>query len=214
MQHQRLSLRSVLDALGLDAACLPLLEEARLDDTTNKGYAPENVYAAIRTIGAILNVQQRADQLADDLQERIDIITHKLKFITAENKPHVLLLNDTTPLEADAAGYLGELVRLAGGILHTCGASGADREPDILITVNDKPMPQLLAELPEMLAEPQWSGIPAVTNNRIYIMHHRDHLRHPGAQIADDAEMLAEIIHPKHFFFGRDEDAWMKFDWQ
>lgn len=214
MQHPQLSLQSVLDALDLDAACMPLLEEARLPDPGSEGYTPETIYTAIRAIGNLLDAPRQAGQLAEDLEERINIVTHKLKFITEENKPRVLLLNDTDMLAAGTAGYLSRLVYLAGGIFHTYSATDTDQKPDILIIINDRPMPQLLAGLPEMLAKPQWAAAPAVVNNRIYIIHNRNHLRQPGAGIADDTEVLAEIIHPKQFIFGRDQDVWMKFDWQ
>ena len=48
-------------------------------------------------------------------------------------------------------------------------------------------------------------------NGEVYIVHHPDHLKQPGALIADDIEILAEILYSGQFIFGRDEDAWMRF---
>ncbi|WP_262245519.1 hypothetical protein [Parapedobacter soli] len=201
MQSTRLSLQSILTALDLDAACLPLLEQAPARDDLLRAHTPESIYIATRTIGDILNAQEKADRLADDLAERINIVTHKLKFITEESKPNVLFLADVSPMRPIYDAYLETITRFAGGIpIQATHASAAEAAADVIVIINDKPIPQLLATLPGLFTVPA------------YIIHHPNHLRQPGALIADDIEILAEILYPKQFFFGRDEDVWMKFD--
>ena len=213
MQSPLLSLHSVLTALDLDAACIPLLEQAHAHAELVHANTPETVYAAIRSIGNMLNASQTANQLAENLEERINIISHKLKFITEENKPNVLFLNDVSPAKTIYNEYLGNMVRTAGGRTHP--NPGEDVwNPDKIIVVSNKPVSQLLNELPKGLSAPEWSQTAAVSNGDVYIIHNGEFLRQPGAEIADDAEILAEILQPKYFVFGRDEDAWMKFEWQ
>ncbi len=210
MQRPLLSLHSILEALELDAACISLLEQTHEYQELIHADTPKAIYRAIRTIGSILNAQQQADQLAENLEERIAIISHKLKFIADANKPNAVFFRDASPISIVEDGYLANLVRVAGGI-HQTGIT-EESNPDLLIIFNEKPVSQLLAELPEALST--WSRAQAVTNNQIYIIHHPDYLRHPGALVADDAEILAEIFYPKYFVFGRDADVWMKFEWQ
>ncbi|MGK6349723.1 ABC transporter substrate-binding protein [Parapedobacter sp. DT-150] len=213
MQSPHLSLISILEALNLDRTYLPLLEQASvLDEGTHSG-TPQAVFAAIRTIGSLLNVQQQADELAENLEERIDLIIHKLKFIAAESKPTVLVLHEMVPVRIVQNEYLTSLIHIAGGVNYADTAVDPFN-PDIIIIINDKPIPQLLDELPGIFSMPEWSQVAAATNNNVHIIHHSGYLRQPGALIAEDAEILAEIIHPKQFIFGRDQDVWMKFEWR
>jgi iron complex transport system substrate-binding protein len=212
MQSPPLSLHSILDALDLDAVYIPLLEQAPTYAELLQANTPETVYSAIHTIGDVLNTSQKANQLIENLEERINIITHKLKFITEDNKPTVLFLNDVSPAKTFYNEYLGNLTRIAGGRIHADTRNDV-QNPDMIIVVSDKPVSQLLTELPNGLSTPEWSQTAAIKNGKVYIIH-GGFLRQPGTMIADDAEILAEILQPKYFIFGRDEDAWMKFDWQ
>ncbi len=210
MQNPLLSLHSILEALGLDSACIPLLEQTQGYEDLIQANSPVSVYAAIRTIGNTLNTKPQADQLAEDLEERINIITHKLKFIADAHKPKVLCLDAVSPMVVAYNPYIDNLVRVAGGINYF----DADLDvlnPDILIINSDTAIPQLLSELPNALATREWTQTNAVRNDNIYVIHDGYHLRQPGANIADDAEILAEIINPQYFIFGRNEDVWMKF---
>lgn len=210
MQTPLLSLQSILEVLHLDTACISLLAQTEGYDSLINARNPEAVYAAIRTIGDTLNVQIRANQLAEDLEERINIITHKLKFIADDSKPTVLCVNTISPVSATHNEYLDNIIRIAGGINYF----DSEKEvlnPDILIIQTKVAIPQLLSELPDTLSTQKWSQTNAVSNDNIYVVHDDRYLHRPGADIADDIEILAEIINPKHFIFGRNKDVWMKF---
>ena len=212
MRSTSLSLHSILTALDLDTACLPLLEDAPGHDARLHANTPDAVYAAIREIGHTLHAAPKAEQLVEDLEERINIITHKLKFITDESKPHVVFLADVSPVQFIHNTYLESAARVAGGIPVSAPTEGA--AADVIVIISERLAPQLLAALPGLFTMPEWAQTPAVNEGNIYLIHHPEHLRQPGALIADDIEILAEIFHPKQFVFGRDEDAWMKFEAQ
>lgn len=146
----------------------------------------------------------------EDLEERIDIIAHKLKFIADDSKPRVLFLADVSPVQSVTNPYLDILTRGAGGI--PIGTTADGTTADVIVVVSNKTTPQLLSALPTLFSTPGWSESVAVKNGSIYLIHHPDYLRQPGALIADDMEILAEILHPKQFVFGRDKDVWMKFE--
>jgi len=210
MRSQLTSLRGVLEALDLDTACLALLEQTDTPDRLKRSSTPEAIYATIRTIGQTLNVHQKANQLADDLEERINIVIHKLKFVAKESRPTVLFLHDVSPVQVVLDDYLTHLVDIAGGIPCTDTATGSSA-PDIVIIISDKPVSQLLNELPDALSKAEWKQAEAINNDNVYIVHHVEYFRQPGALVADEVEILAEIIQPKHFIFGRDQDIWMRF---
>lgn len=209
MRSTPLSFHSILTALELDAACLPLLEQSPARDELLYAHTPNAIYTAIHTIGDILNAQQTANQLVEGLEERINIVTHKLKFITDENKPHVLFLADVSPLQVAHNAYLENITRVSGGI--PTNALGETAVVDVIVVVSAD-ISRILTGLPGLLTTSELAQTAAVKNGNVYIIHHPDHLRQPGALIADDIEILAEILHQKQFFFGRDEDAWMKFE--
>lgn len=209
MRSTPLSFHSILTALELDAACLPLLEQSPARDELLYAHTPNAIYTAIHTIGDILNAQQKANQLVEGLEERINIVTHKLKFITDENKPHVLFLADVSPLQVAHNAYLENITRVSGGI--PTNALGETAVVDVIVVVSAD-ISRILTGLPGLLTTSELAQTAAVKNGNVYIIHHPDHLRQPGALIADDIEILAEILHQKQFFFGRDEDAWMKFE--
>ncbi|WP_353184912.1 hypothetical protein [Parapedobacter lycopersici] len=210
MQKARLSLHSILEALTLDQACISLLEETAKYDQLMDATTPEEVYTAIRTVGKVLEAGDAADHLAEGLEERINIIRHKLKFIPREQRPTVLCLQEISPVMLAQGAYLDGLIDIAGGVSYT----NWDQDhfnPDIVVLINNRPVPDLLNELPTALATRYWADTNAVKQNNIYLVHHSQYLRQPGAGIADDAEILAEIINPLYFIFGRDADVWMPF---
>ncbi|WP_257669500.1 ABC transporter substrate-binding protein [Parapedobacter tibetensis] len=199
-----------MEALNLDTACISLLEQTEEHGEFIQAKTPKTIYSTIRIIGDMLNVKQRADQLAENLEERINIITHKLKFIADEHKPKVLCINGVSPMTIAHNEYIDNLVSIAGGINYF-DAPSDKLNPDLLIIISSQPMPQLLDELPAALSNREWSETQAVKNNNVYVIHNSKFLHQPGATIADDIEILAEIINPRQFFFGRNEDVWMQF---
>lgn len=210
MQKARLSLQSILDALDLDKACIPLLEETAAYDEIIRAETPQTVLTAIQTIGKVLNISAAANELAAHLEERLNIIRHKLKFIPHEQRPNVLCVREVSPTILAHDAYLDNLIDIAGGIAYTDWDKGPFN-PDILVLITDRPVPELLNELPATLATRHWADTNALKNNNIYLVHDSHYLRQPGARIADDTEILAEIINPQYFIFGRDADAWMPF---
>lgn len=210
MQKPALSVHSILEALGLDSACTPLLKETETYRQLTGSTTPEEVVQAIRSIGETLNLQPKANQLAEDLEERINIIIHKLKFIPEEHKPRIASLHDVSPMAMAENEYLNRLISIAGGTAYLSWDKD-NFNPDILLLIPDKPVSELLNELPNALATKHWENTNALKNNNIYVIHDTRYLRQPGARIADDTEILAEIINPRYFVFGRDEDVWMPF---
>lgn len=171
---------------------------------------PKNLLNTLLKIGNQTNHIQEAEQLVEDIQDRLDILTHKLKFIAPEHRSKVLYLQDINPVIETPDPYLDKLIRIAGGIPHPIG-SQHHLNPNIIIIVSDKNIAQVLTEIPNVFSTGIWKEMDAVKNNRIYIIHNSLYLRNGGVLLPEDAEILAEIINPGYFIFGRDEDVWMNF---
>ena len=134
--------------------------------------------------------------IREDLQERLDIVEHKIKFM--DKVPVALLDISNSP------GYtLSEEITFAGGMLET----------DILSAVfivyyqPGKTLTDLMREVPSALGE-DWQ---AVKNNRVILLND-DTTRERSAENAVALiEDLAEMLHPGSFIFGHEGDKWIRF---
>ena len=174
----------------------------------------------IRIIGKEFGVEEKAEALIEELEERINIIRHKLKYI--EEKPSVACVEWLSPLMV-AGNWIPGLVGIAGGrtILAEEGKHSpfidfqkfADENPSVLLIMPcGFTIEQTLKEINLLLELPGWTELEAVKNNRIYIADGSQYFNRPGPRIIDSLEILAEIIHPKQFVFGYEGQGWIRFN--
>lgn len=179
----------------------------------------DDIFADIATVAAALNVQEEGVLLIEDLQERVDIIRHKLKFM--ENKPTVACVEWLAPLML-SGNWVPELVSIAGGIsiLTQAGkhspyvewAEIQQQDPDVIILMPcGFGIERTMREIDLVLQLPGFADLKAVKNNRVYIADGNQYFNRPGPRIVDSVEILAEIIHPKQFIFGYEGQGWIKF---
>lgn len=144
---------------------------------------------------------------AEQLEEEVRIIIHKLKFIPIESRPLVEFVYPKTENQPDQR-YLEELLDLAGAqvnpLIHV------PEHISILIFVEKSP--EFLSRLPEIIAK-DYQDYQAVKNNQVFVL-----TKHPFAHLPSDylidSEILAEIIQSKYFIFGHEGNHWFKFDLQ
>jgi iron complex transport system substrate-binding protein len=174
----------------------------------------------IKNIMAILGAGVQDEYLSDRLQERVNIILHKLKFIS--EKPRVACIVGLSPLVIGSK-QTPLLIDIAGGIpLHAAQgenlpASDAEAlmqaDPDILIVMpSGFTLGQTLQEIHVLPELPGWADLNAVKNNRVYIANGDQYFCHSGSGLVDGLEILAEIINPKQFVFGYEGEGWIKFN--
>ncbi len=179
-----------------------------------------DVYRDIRNIAEIMNVSSQADDLLERAEERIDIIRHKLKFIS--DKPSVACVEWLAPLMI-AGNWTPELVQIAGGdpILAVNGKHSpfvdfknlSKEDPDIMIIMPcGFSIARTLQEINQLLDLSGWLDLKAVKNNRIYIADGNQYFNRSGPRLTDSIEILAEIINPKQFVFGYEGEGWIKFN--
>jgi iron complex transport system substrate-binding protein len=179
----------------------------------------DDIFNNIMEIANALNAEAEGADLVERLQERVDIIKHKLKFIT--DKPTVACIEWLQPLMV-SGNWVPELVEIAGGnpILAVKGRHSPyvewddirAQDPDIIILMPcGFSMDRTLKEVDLLLQLPGFNELKAVKNNRFYIADGNQYFNRPGPRIVDSIEILAEIINPKQFVFGYEGDGWMKF---
>jgi iron complex transport system substrate-binding protein len=179
----------------------------------------EDIFNNIREVASDLNVTEEGDKLIEGLNERVDIVRHKLKFM--ENKPTVACIEWLEPMMV-SGNWIPELVNLAGGISviaeagqHSPFIQWVDirlLDPEIIIVMPcGFSIERTLSELDILLQLPGFQELKAVKNNRLYIADGNQYFNRPGPRIVDSIEILAEIIHPKQLTFGYEGDGWIKF---
>lgn len=167
---------------------------------------PEDILSAL--IASLAGQYPEMD--TETLEERINIIRHKLKFFTEDQKPEVCLLTSANG-EWYRDAYTEALVQLAGGRIWRSD-TGTPAGPGLLLIVYRGQLSKELEALPGLLMQPQWALSPAVQHNRIYLADGHRFLTGPGAGMAEDAELLAEILHPRQFIYGYNGDGWLQFE--
>lgn len=180
----------------------------------------DDILREIKETAVALDVEERGNQLVEDLQERIDLVRHKLKFFP--EKPKVAMIEWLSPLMI-AGNWIPELVEIAGGIplLAENGKHSPfvdwqqlyDANPEVIVIANcGFTIGRSLQEIDLLLNQPGWRDIEAVKNNRVYIADGNAYFNRSGPRIVDTIELLAEIITPKYLSFGYEGEGWIKFE--
>lgn len=179
----------------------------------------DDIFKDIATIANTLNVPQAGADLLESLQERVDIIKHKLKFI--DSKPTVACIEWLDPLMI-SGNWVPGLVSIAGGtpILaqdgkHSPYVQWDDirlQDPEVIVAMPcGFSIERTMKEINLLLELPGFAELKAVKNDRFYIADGNQYFNRPGPRIVDSIEILAEIIRPKQFIFGYEGEGWIKF---
>lgn len=137
-----------------------------------------------------------AAETKEDLQERLDIIEHKIKFM--ERMSVACLDVDNT-----ANFSLAEEISAAGGMIETDPANAIF----ILYYQEGKDLSDLMRTVPALL-NPEWQ---AVKNNRIILINDDVNRMLTPENAVSLIEDIAEMLHPGYFIFGHEGDKWIRF---
>ena len=179
-----------------------------------------DIYNDIQKIADQLGVGATGADLLELFEERINIIRHKLKFIT--EKPKVACIEWLSPLMI-AGNWTPEIVEISGGdpVLTRKGIHSAyisfeeiqKEDPDIIVLMPcGFTVERTLKEITLMLELPGWNALKAVQENRIYVLDGNQYFNRSGPRITDSIEIMAEIINPKQFVFGYEGKGWIRFN--
>ncbi len=209
------------------AVSLPEVEQALAEDLNKSAQiislqpnSLDEIFANIREVATVLDALPAAETLLEDLQERVDIIRHKLKFI--ENKPTVACIEWLDPLMV-SGNWVPELVSIAGGraVMAEAGKHSPYiewedlrmQDPEVIVVMPcGFSIERTLKEIDILLQLPGFADLQAVKNKRLYIADGNHYFNRPGPRVVDSVEILAEIIYPKQFIFGYEGEGWIKFE--
>ncbi|QTE35030.1 cobalamin-binding protein [Mucilaginibacter gossypii] len=179
----------------------------------------DDIFNDIVTVANALNVPAAGAELLESLQERVDIIKHKLKFI--DSKPTVACIEWLEPVMI-SGNWVPGLVNIAGGtpVLAQDGKHSPyiewdeilQQDPEIIVVMPcGFSIERTMREINLLLDRPGFASLKAVKNDRFYIADGNQYFNRPSPRIVDSIEILAEIIRPKQFIFGYEGEGWIKF---
>ena len=161
---------------------------------------------SITRIGTLLQAEDRAHELVNELENRILRVRSQVE--KATEQPRVFFQIDLNPIvSAGNNTLIQELIELAGGINTTAGKDPYPRfswedilvlQPDIVII---SAMAGGLSDRQLMEIWQKWEQLAAVKNDRVFVVD-AGLFDRPTARLVAGLETLAEIIHPDLFHAG------------
>ena len=170
------------------------------------------LFSFISKVGEEGNKTGIAEELVFDMEERINIVKHKLKFIDESVKPSVLVLSDVIPPVVETSRYLTYLLRMAGAKPYDAQVGeNSDFNPEVILLVSPQ-MEKMFGGLASLLMLEEWQQTNAVKNNRIFMVDGENNLQGMGINLASDVELLGEILYPQYLTFSGKGESWLPFE--
>ncbi|MBI5556769.1 MAG: cobalamin-binding protein [Deltaproteobacteria bacterium] len=157
---------------------------------------------SIILLGQVLGEEKKAQEIATGMADKIDSVAHRAG--RESKKPRVFFQIDASPIiSAGANTFIDQLITQAGGI--NLAASATTTYPrysweDILLM---QPEVVIIASMAGGYGEEelksawrQWPQLPAVQNNRLYVVS-ADLFDRPTPRLVDGLALLADILAPR-----------------
>lgn len=171
--------------------------------------SPEDIHEvldSIQTIGAAIDAEQQAEELATSMREKLKSIEEQTRNL---HIPDVLCLEWLDPLMS-AGNWMPQLIQVAGGF-PLAGEAGehspvlewehvSELDPEIIvITPCGYSIDKTLSEIDNLTSHDEWTGLRAVKNRQVFIADGNQYFNRPGPRLVDSTIILGEIIHPSLF---------------
>lgn len=184
----------------------------RLESMSIPVYAidPQDLASVMDTLlelGRLLDAQPQAAAIVADMKQRINAV--KQQVAAAPDRPDVFFQIGIAPIvSVGSRTFINELITLAGGNNLAGGPASGNvpyprfsreavirLQPDILI-ITSMTRQAVFEQVRREWA--QWTMLPAVRDNRIYLVD-SNILDRPTPRLVEGLEMLARLIHPECF---------------
>ena len=166
-----------------------------------------DVIENIRMVGRATGAEERADEIAEGMEARIEAV--KIKAADADTRPSVLHVEWADPLMC-GGHWVPEMVDLAGGS-NTFGDKDTgtfklewdevvERQPDVIVMMPcGFDVKRGLEDVPILAERDGWKDLPAVRNDRVYVVDAGAYTSRSGPRLVTGLEIMAEMIHPELF---------------
>ena len=161
----------------------------------------------IRSVGRATGAEEKADEIAEGMEARIEAV--KAKAADADSKPSVLHVEWADPLMC-GGHWVPEMVDIAGGS-NTFGDKDTgtfkleweevvERQPEVIVMMPcGFDVKRGLEDVPILSEREGWKELPAVRNDRVYVVDASAYTSRSGPRLVTGLEIMAEMIHPELF---------------
>ncbi len=166
-----------------------------------------DVVEDLNRIGRATGTEAKAAEITTGLTERIEAVAERAK--DADHHPSVLHVEWAEPIMC-GGHWVPEMTELAGGV--NCfgdkdtGTLKLDwdevvaSQPEVIIMMPcGFDVKRALEDMPLMTAKEGWASLPAVQNNRVYVVDAGSYTSRSGPRLVTGLEIMAEMIHPELF---------------
>lgn len=163
----------------------------------------EDVYRHVELIGKAANVKEKAQELVQNMKERLQAISAKIEEIPEDERPQVFYEVWNEPLcSAGANTFINHIVAGAGGRNVMADAASDWPQVDLETLIEKNPAFVILGHEgqteEETLQRSNWHTIEAIQKKQVYAVD-PDIFNRPGPRLVDAAEELAKIFYPNLF---------------
>ena len=166
-----------------------------------------DVVEDINRVGRATGTESKAAEITSGLAARIESIVERAK--DADNQPSVLHVEWADPVMC-GGHWVPEMTEMAGGTNSfgdkDTGTLKLDwdevvaSQPEIIIMMQcGFDVKRCLEDIPIMIAKDGWATLPAVKNNRVYVVDAGAYTSRSGPRLVTGLEIMAEMIHPELF---------------
>ena len=161
----------------------------------------------IRTVGRATGAEEKADVIAEGLEARVEAVAARAADV--DTHPSVLHVEWADPLMC-GGHWVPEMVELAGGS-NTFGDKDTgtfklewdevvERQPEVIVMMPcGFDVKRGLEDVPILAQREGWKDLPAVRNDRVYVVDASAYTSRSGPRLVTGLEIMAEMIHPEVF---------------
>ncbi|HIA19388.1 MAG TPA: cobalamin-binding protein, partial [Planctomycetaceae bacterium] len=197
-----------LCAVHYDEVLELVAEDAIFDETDILALQPrswDDVFRDILTVGAAVGCDEKANQLVDGYQQRIDRITETVRQAEVKS-PRVVCVEWIEPLMV-AGNWVPTLVEKAGGINGLSVANEPSQyekwsavmafDPEVLIiSPCGFDLKRARQELQQFQRPEGWQQLSAVSAGRVFVLDGNAYLNRSGPRLVETVEILGHLFHP------------------
>ena len=166
-----------------------------------------DVVEDLNRIGRATGTEAKAMEITAGLTARIEAVSERAK--AADHHPSVLHVEWADPVMC-GGHWVPEMTELAGGVnsfgdkdtgtLKLEWEEVVASQPEVIIMMPcGFDVKRALEDMPVMTAREGWASLPAVKNNRVYVVDAGAYTSRSGPRLVTGLEIMAEMIHPELF---------------
>lgn len=170
-----------------------------------------DIFSDVRRLARACRVEDRGEKLIDSMQSRMAAISTKAREQSRAlgTPPKVACIEWQEPLMA-AGNWVPEQIAIVGAhnLFGTAGGHSPwmqweeliASDPDTIICMPcGYDLPKTRAEMHWLTERPEWSGLRAVQEGRVFLADGNQYLNRPGPRVVESLQILAEILYPEAF---------------